>query len=324
MISLRHKLERKDKKMKRIVLILTVLMLVVGMVFTVTACNGNETPDNGNNTDNENNNGSSDNGGENGDDNEDDGMDTYTVLVKDSNGSPVSGVAIQLCSDAGCQLPKTTNSEGLVTFELVTDNYKAQVASLPSGYTVDSLADKYTMLNNAAVITVNTSASYIVSVKDQYGDPVSGAEVTHTGASESVVTDATGVAVFDCPPKAGYKVFVAAPEGYEASAVLYTYSGDERSVDVVLSKLSKISVIVEEFTSKDRMADVIVALYDSKTGELVSEYVATGNNGVAVFYVAGDSKTSYVANVKYLSGYTSVEAAVVDGYATVIVTKEAE
>ena len=92
----------------------------------------------------------------------------------------------------------------------------------------------------------------------------------------------------------------------------------------MLSKVSKISVIVEEFTSNERMSDVIVALYDSKTGELVSSYVATGTNGVAVFYVVGDSKTSYVANVKYLDGYTSVEAAVVDGYATVTVTEVTE
>ncbi|MBR2651013.1 MAG: hypothetical protein IKD45_05065 [Clostridia bacterium] len=312
--------------MKRLALIFTVLALVLCMALSLAACNNSETPDNGGNEQGgeNNNNGSSGNNGDNGGNDEDDGMETYTVLVKDTNGSPVSGVAIQLCSDAGCQLPMNTNSDGIVTFELFRDDYKAQISSLPAGYTVESLADKYTMLNNAAVITVSTSASYIVSVKDQYGDAVSGAVVTHTGAAESLTTDATGVAVFACPPKAGYKVFVSAPEGYEKSAVLYTYSGEEKSVEVVLSKVSKISVIVEDFNTDERMADVIVALYDSKTGELVSSYVATGTNGVAVFYVVGDSKTSYVANVKYLDGYTSVEAAVVDGYATVTVTEVTE
>ena len=307
------------KSLKKIAVILAVLCVSISMLFVFTACNGDNAPDNDNNTENGDNNGNAnDSGNENEDTSNETTLTTYTVLVQDQNGTPVVGVGVQLCSDAGCQLPMNTDSTGKVTFELDEDNYKVQLASVPTGYVAPPAETKYAMLNNSAIITINTSASYIVSVKDQYGAAVEGAVVTHMGATDSITTDASGVAVFNCTVKGEYKVFVAAPSGYEASAELHTYSGDEKTVNVVLKKLTKISVIVKD-AEGEKFSDVVVVLRDSATGEVVG-YAATQNNGVAVFFVAGTSRSSYTADIVYLENYTSTEAEVVDGYATVTVS----
>ena len=62
---------------------------------------------------------------------------TYTVTVKDQNGDPVEGAAVQMCDDKGCKMPAATNAEGVVTFTYDPSNYHVTIVECPAGYTAD-------------------------------------------------------------------------------------------------------------------------------------------------------------------------------------------
>ncbi len=62
---------------------------------------------------------------------------TYTVTVKDQNGAPVEGAAVQMCDDKGCKMPAATNAEGVVTFTYDPSNYHITIVECPEGYTAD-------------------------------------------------------------------------------------------------------------------------------------------------------------------------------------------
>ena len=62
---------------------------------------------------------------------------TYTVTVKDQNGNPVEGAAVQMCDDKGCKMPAATNAEGVVTFTYDPSNYHITIVECPAGYTCD-------------------------------------------------------------------------------------------------------------------------------------------------------------------------------------------
>ena len=62
---------------------------------------------------------------------------TYTVTVKDQNGNPVEGAAVQMCDDKGCKMPAATNAEGVVTFTYDPSNYHVTIVECPDGYTCD-------------------------------------------------------------------------------------------------------------------------------------------------------------------------------------------
>ena len=65
------------------------------------------------------------------------GKVTYTVTVKDQNGNPVEGAAVQMCDDKGCKMPAATNAEGVVTFTYDPSNYHITIVECPAGYTCD-------------------------------------------------------------------------------------------------------------------------------------------------------------------------------------------
>ena len=58
-----------------------------------------------------------------------------TVLtVKDINGDPVQGVAIQLCDDTSCNMGKT-DENGVVSFDMPEGTaYEVHVLKAPEGY----------------------------------------------------------------------------------------------------------------------------------------------------------------------------------------------
>ena len=62
---------------------------------------------------------------------------TYTVTVKDQNGNPVEGAAVQMCDDKGCKMPAPTDAEGVVTFTYDPSNYHITIGECPEGYTCD-------------------------------------------------------------------------------------------------------------------------------------------------------------------------------------------
>ncbi len=65
------------------------------------------------------------------------GKVTYTVTVKDQNGNPVEGAAVQMCDDKGCKAPAPTGADGVVTFTCDASNYHITIVECPDGYTCD-------------------------------------------------------------------------------------------------------------------------------------------------------------------------------------------
>ena len=62
---------------------------------------------------------------------------TYTVTVKDQNGNPVEGAAVQMSDDKGCKMPAPTGADGVVTFTYDPSNYHITIVECPEGYTCD-------------------------------------------------------------------------------------------------------------------------------------------------------------------------------------------
>lgn len=64
----------------------------------------------------------------------DDGKVTYTVIVMDEVGNPVSGVKLQFCDAESCRIPVTTGADGKVTQNYVASEYHITLTSIPEGY----------------------------------------------------------------------------------------------------------------------------------------------------------------------------------------------
>ena len=60
------------------------------------------------------------------------GMAVYTVKVVDEGGNPIAGAMVQLCKDS-C-VPGVTDAQGVASFTLAEDDYKASMLSMPAGF----------------------------------------------------------------------------------------------------------------------------------------------------------------------------------------------
>ena len=66
----------------------------------------------------------------------------FSVTVVDQDGTPVSGVMVQICKDS-C-MPAMTDENGVATFNIeITDGYKLSVMSCPEGYTYEGESEVY-------------------------------------------------------------------------------------------------------------------------------------------------------------------------------------
>ncbi len=81
---------------------------------------------------------------------------TYTVTVVDQNGTPVQGVAIQMCTADSCLMPSATGEDGTVSFTLTPAAYHATVAVCPEGYTAEAAAE-YRFEGNATALTITVN-----------------------------------------------------------------------------------------------------------------------------------------------------------------------
>ncbi len=66
----------------------------------------------------------------------------FSVTVVDQDGTPVSGVMVQICKTS-C-MPAMTDENGVATFNIeITDGYKLSVMSCPEGYTYEGESEVY-------------------------------------------------------------------------------------------------------------------------------------------------------------------------------------
>lgn len=80
------------------------------------------------------------------------GMAAYTVKVVDEGGNPVAGAMVQLCKDS-C-VPGVTDAEGVASFNLPEDDYKASMLSMPAGYEYAEETDAYYFEDGSFEVTI--------------------------------------------------------------------------------------------------------------------------------------------------------------------------
>lgn len=78
---------------------------------------------------------------------------TYTVTVLDQNGTPVAGVAVQMCTETSCLMPSPTGADGTATFTLAPDSYHVTIAACPEGYSAVA-GQEFNFAEGATSLTV--------------------------------------------------------------------------------------------------------------------------------------------------------------------------
>ena len=79
---------------------------------------------------------------------------SYTVIVKDADGNPISGAMVQLCKET-C-IPTMTNANGVANWSMKVDEYKVSFAIVPTGYAVE---EAYYFEDGATEMTITLQAA---------------------------------------------------------------------------------------------------------------------------------------------------------------------
>ena len=86
---------------------------------------------------------------------------SYTVTVKNEEGTPVAGVEIQVCVGDICKKPRVTNDEGVVVFNIDhpgDEELKLQINGGPEGYEYLGADGKILVDADQSEITVTLKA----------------------------------------------------------------------------------------------------------------------------------------------------------------------
>lgn len=145
--------------LRKILSILIVLTMLLTVSVSLFSCDGDNNQNDTNEGEENNNGGEENNGSENNGD-VTDGKITYTIYVVDNEGNAVVGAKLQMCDSNGCSpILKGTDEEGKVTASKTASDFKAQIRTLPAGYTeIEAGAYHYFDANNTVTITVNKTA----------------------------------------------------------------------------------------------------------------------------------------------------------------------
>ncbi len=174
--------------------------------------------------------------------------DLFTVVVLDQYLRPVEGVGLLLSSNSNLDsgFSGYTDQDGSYRFCKITHGSgyidHVQIISVPEGYFLSS-STIYTLPENRNVLYVRVQKSdsliiwpptvyaTIITVKDQFGEPVSGV-IVRMGATvtsgDRMTTDSNGKIIHNDTIKKQYYVWiVSVPEGYtfETSKVYSVQSG---------------------------------------------------------------------------------------------------
>ena len=84
------------------------------------------------------------------------GMVQYKVTVVDEAGAPIVGAMVQLCKDS-C-VHAITDANGVATFTLPEDDYKASMLAMPAGYAYAGEADTF-YFEGAFELTITLKAA---------------------------------------------------------------------------------------------------------------------------------------------------------------------
>lgn len=117
---------------------LLALVMALAMVLCLAACGGDTDPKTTEDTGSSQSAGPNDSTGSSEPDSSkpaDDGKKDYKIIVKDSNGNPVSGVLVQICKEGStCFTPRKTDDSGCAVWSLEeAADYYGTVSSLEEG-----------------------------------------------------------------------------------------------------------------------------------------------------------------------------------------------
>lgn len=84
----------------------------------------------------------------------------YTIRLVDQNGNPVVGAGVQMCIPGGSCVPfdNLTDADGVATKTMIENSFKAQITSLPEGYTDTTNGDYQSF-------ETNPDGGYIVEIE---------------------------------------------------------------------------------------------------------------------------------------------------------------
>ncbi len=204
--------------MKKLLSVLLLLTLSLSLALSLTACgdkpgNGDDGPGDG------------------------EGEVAYTVIFKDRNGAPVSGVSLMISDSKSVFESKTSDKDGKASYKPAdgkeNSNLGVMVMSVPAGYekpvlTSGAFHGVFAQNKEITIIINETAAAamtaYTVKIVDQNNNPVAGVElqICHAVCVQCELTDADGRTVKELPASVGESTLkvgiLSVPEGYTIPA----------------------------------------------------------------------------------------------------------
>ncbi len=151
------------------------------------------------------------------------------VRVTDEYGQPLQNAKV-LVSGVNDLVPYT-NAEGIYKTELEEGDYTMTVSKL--NYETQECSFTFTGdFLQVDVVLVCTLPKVTVTVEDEAGNRIEGAEVTYEGGEDTVLTGADGTAVLRIP--LGDCTIKASAEGFRTKSQAFTVDAEETAVTLVL------------------------------------------------------------------------------------------
>jgi hypothetical protein len=160
---------------------------------------------------------------------------TYTVVVKDQNGDPVSGVMVKMNGKF-----KSTGADGKITFTAESVDYKVSVFEVPAGY--DKPEGEFSFVDKVATITLNnqnavSKVTYTIYVQTADGTPVAGARVQMCDDANCTpimaVTDAEGKVTTQMSDGEYQAKLLSAPAGYASNDTYFDFNSDRVATIII-------------------------------------------------------------------------------------------
>ena len=210
---------------------------------------------------------------------------TYSVsfTVVDGNGSPISGAQIMINGKT-----LTTDAQGKATTALAAGTYFYSATKTGYNFVNGSLTVSGDI---SRTITMNSSSFTVtVIVKNESGDPITGAYVTGIG-SGGQTTDAEGKATFTGISAGTYNI-VATATGYEQTSLAVTVKSNQQ-VRITMPKLRlyTVNVLVTDIDGNPLQGAVIKGI--GSGGVTGSDGRATIANVLAGSYTITVEATNY-------------------------------
>lgn len=239
---------------------------------------------------------------------------TYSVsfTVVDGNGSPISGAQIMINGKT-----LTTDAQGKATTALAAGTYFYSATKTGYNFVNGSLSVSG---DTSRTITMNSSSFTVtVIVKNESGDPITGAYVTGIGSGEQA-TDAEGKATFTGISAGTYNI-VATATGYEQTSLAVTVKSNQQ-VRITMPKLRlyTVNVLVTDIDGNPLQGAVIKGI--GSGGVTGSDGRATIANVLAGSYTITVEATNYDQQQKTIVVNSNVDVsfALVPSKYTVTIT----